>query len=95
MKYTLLVAQREYAENAKTKGFWIGILLFPILITAVFKIMPLLDKATPTRHFVVVDQSGAFTGVLDTALERMYAQDLFRALGKYGKKFFAPQCFFL
>ncbi len=90
MKYALLVAQREYAENAKTKGFWIGILLFPVLITAVMKIMPMLDKATPTRHFVVVDQSDSFTGVLDTALERMYAQDLFRALGAYGKKHMDP-----
>src|SRR5262249_29861886 len=32
MRYAFLVAWREFAENVKTKGFWIGILIFPLLI---------------------------------------------------------------
>lgn len=32
MRFALLVAWREYAENAKTKGFWLGILLVPVII---------------------------------------------------------------
>ena len=29
---TMLVAQREYLENVRTKTFWIGILAVPVLI---------------------------------------------------------------
>src|SRR5262245_42189889 len=43
MKYILLVALREFAENAKTKGFWIGILLVPVMIYAGIKIPALLE----------------------------------------------------
>ena len=32
MRYTLLIALREFAENAKTKGFWIGIFTLPVLL---------------------------------------------------------------
>ena len=32
MRYTLLIALREFAENAKTKGFWIGIFMLPLII---------------------------------------------------------------
>jgi ABC-type Na+ efflux pump permease subunit len=28
---TILVAQREYLENLRTKTFWIGILAFPAI----------------------------------------------------------------
>ena len=31
---TLLVAQREYIENIRTKTFWIGIFIVPVLIAA-------------------------------------------------------------
>ena len=34
MRMILLIAVREYAENVKTKGFWAGILLFPIILFA-------------------------------------------------------------
>ena len=29
MRKIALVAQREYAEHVRTKGFWIGVLAFP------------------------------------------------------------------
>ena len=32
MRNALMVAAREYAENARTKGFWIGILMVPVLL---------------------------------------------------------------
>ena len=32
MRYTLLIALREFAENAKTKGFWIGIFMLPLIM---------------------------------------------------------------
>lgn len=61
MNYPWRVAVREFAENARTKGFWIGILLFPVVI-AVASIVPalLMAKGVSTRHFVLVDQDGSF-----------------------------------
>ena len=61
MRRAWRVAVREYLENAKTKGFWIGIILFPVMIL-VFSQVPqfLEDKATPTRTFILVDRSEEF-----------------------------------
>lgn len=70
MRYALLVALREFAEHTKTKGFWIGILLFPVLLAAGFQVPRLLEKyAKPTRHFAVIDPSGELTAIIDNAVE--------------------------
>jgi ABC-2 type transport system permease protein len=57
-KYVRLVAGREYGENVRTKGFVIGLLLFPLMLWAGIRVPTFLaDKATPTRYYVVVDRS--------------------------------------
>ena len=51
------VAIREYLENVKTKGFWIGIFLFPVLIWMMIEIPKFLEeKGIPTRHVVIIDR---------------------------------------
>ncbi len=55
---TLLVAQREFVENMRTKAFWIGIFIFPVLISAMMIVPSLLERAKSARQYVVVDQSG-------------------------------------
>jgi ABC-2 type transport system permease protein len=72
VKYALLVAAREFGEHVKTKGFWIGILLFPVLAIASVKVPQLLDRTKSTRHFAVVDPSGEFTAVVDAAIQAHY-----------------------
>lgn len=32
MNRAFLVTQREYLENVRTKGFWIGIMMLPIML---------------------------------------------------------------
>jgi ABC-2 type transport system permease protein len=87
VKYSLLVALREYVENVKTKGFWIGILLFPILIAASFQVPRLLEKfAKPTRSFCVIDPSGEFVKVIDEALDASYAKKQKSALDEWEAK---------
>lgn len=87
IRYPLLVATREYAENVKTKGFWIGVLLFPIILVAAIKVPQLLEeKATPTRHFFLVDESGQFERVVEEALERDHARRVLKALGQYASR---------
>ncbi|MEN9546469.1 MAG: hypothetical protein RLZZ356_1201 [Verrucomicrobiota bacterium] len=58
MRNTLLIAVREFLDNARTRGFWFGILLVP-LIWMVASQVPLLlaRKGTPTRHFALIDTS--------------------------------------
>jgi ABC-2 type transport system permease protein len=87
MRAALLVAWREYAENTKTKGFWIGIFLFPLIILGSVTIPAVLEKkATPERYFVLLDQSRQFEKVVESALERAHQRRLLRALTEYAAK---------
>jgi len=87
VKYSILVALREYLENVKTKGFWIGILLFPVLLVASFQVPRLLEKyAKPTREFCMVDPSGEFVKVVDDALDVAYAKQLKAAQDEWAAK---------
>ena len=52
------VAMREYLENVKTKGFWIGILLFPGMVWMLIELPQFLEeRGIPTRHVVIIDRS--------------------------------------
>lgn len=86
MRNALLVAAREYGENVRTKGFWIGICIFPILIMLGIKAEGWLEGVKPTRNFVVVDQSGRFDAAIATALERTYERAVASELQKYVKR---------
>lgn len=87
MRNAFLVALREYGENAKTKGFWIGILAVPVMIYAsIFIQIFLAEKAIPVRYFTLVDQSGEFDAVVDEGIERLYQRKVFEAVGKYVQK---------
>lgn len=70
MKYALRIGFREFAEHTKTKGFIIGIVLFPLLLFAGFRVPALLEKISKTtRAFAVIDPSGELTAVVDAAVE--------------------------
>ncbi len=87
MRYAFLIALREYAENVKTKGFWVGILLFPVILMAMLYVPRFLEEhATPTRYFVLVDQSGEAEAVIDEAIERSYQRRVYDACLVYLEK---------
>ena len=52
----VLVALREFTENLRTKAFWLGILMFPLLITVAMIVPSLLERAKGIRQFAVVDE---------------------------------------
>lgn len=54
---SLLVAQREYLENVRTKTFWIGILAFPILIGISLGAGWVLGKFKEQQSYAVIDLS--------------------------------------
>ena len=77
MSKTGLVAQRELMENLRTRTFWLGILLFPLILVLSVVVPALLDRSTPTRHFAVVDRSGWMLGAIE---ERATLPDLNKVL---------------
>ena len=83
MRAIFLIALREYAENAKTKGFWIGLFLFPVIIFASIFVQKALEESTPTRHFILVDQSGLYGTSIREDIAKTYRSDVARALGEY------------
>ena len=83
MRAIFMIALREYAENAKTKGFWIGLFLFPIIIFASIFVQRILEDSTPTRHFVLVDQSGIYGTEIRDDIDRAYRFEVVGALNEY------------
>jgi ABC-2 type transport system permease protein len=93
MRRILLVAHREFMQNVQTKGFWFGILFFPILLTAFIAVPQLLERTKSARRYAVLDQSGWLLDavnariaegdlrlVLETTVERLEDAAEFQAL---------------
>src|ERR1700722_10676134 len=86
MKYAYLVAWREFTENIKTKGFWIGIFMFPTILFLTIQIPVLLEKkGSPVRYYVLVDQSGNLAPVIQSGLERNYQWQMLNGLNEYAR----------
>ena len=84
MRNAFLVAWRDYAESAKTKGFWIGLLLLPIIILLAIQVPQWLEKkGSPQRYFVLVDQSGDFEEVIDDELQKAHQRRALTSLILY------------
>lgn len=83
MRIILLVAMREYAENVKTKGFWIGVLLVPVVFAAIFLFTGKLASSAPVRHFILVDQSGMYGDAVDSAIRREHQRRILFEFVRY------------
>ena len=90
MKYALLIALREFAENAKTKGFWIGIFTLPVILAISLFVSTKLAKSEPSRYFVVVDGSGVFAETIVNSANWAHQRAVLRALGEYVRKHQRP-----
>jgi len=94
MRYAFLVAWREYAENAKTKGFWLGIFVMPLILFLSIQVPVWLEqKATPIRYYVLVDQSGSLAPIVEARLESLHQQKVLEALNDYARKYSRPPAF--
>ncbi len=83
MRYTLLIALREFTENAKTKGFWIGIFMLPLMLAIGIGVSAKLAKVEPARYFIVVDKSGAFAAPIEQSIEWQHQRSVLQALAQY------------
>lgn len=83
MRVIRLIAWREYMENVKTKGFWAGILIFPLIFTGIYFLQTTLSNATPTRYYVFIDQSGEYGEAVEAAIEREHQRRILGAFIDY------------
>lgn len=58
MRKPFLVAHREIRETLRTKGFWIGVFLFPVIFTAMTVGPRYIERKKSVRTYVVRDSSG-------------------------------------
>ena len=71
MKRTLLIAQREFMAYAKTAGFWLSLLAFPLFAVLGGGIPFLIRSAEPVRQVAIIDETpqGSLAGAVRAALE--------------------------
>ncbi len=63
MNRTLLIARREFMAYAKTVGFWLSLLAFPLFGVLGGAIPLLMKNAEPVRQVALVDEAPAGSGV--------------------------------
>lgn len=83
MSIIRLIAWREFMENVRTKGFWVGILLFPVILIGMVFLQTALSRATPTRYYLLIDQSNQYEQAVATAIEREHQRRLLQDFVAY------------
>ncbi len=82
MNRMLLIALREFLENVRTKGFWIGLLMMPVVLLLV-GIVPLLVESTrEAKTYAVIDESGS---LLDEVIGEIARRDFHYLLSDFKK----------
>lgn len=69
MRNLLLVARREYLAYVSAWGFWLGLLLTPLILGISVGLPMIVEQTTPTRYYAVIDQNGTFETALEDAFE--------------------------
>ncbi len=63
MKRTLLIARREFAAYAKTVGFWLSLLAFPLFAVLGGAVPILMKSSEPMREVVVLEEGPEASGL--------------------------------
>jgi len=83
MRIVALIAWREYLENIRTRGFWIGVLLIPVLFVGIYFIQTTLAASTPTRYYLLLDQSNKYRGAVQAAIDLEHQRRTLREFVDY------------
>lgn len=83
LKMIQLIAWREYQENVKTKGFWVTILIFPVIFIGMYFLQTALSNATPTRYYLLIDQSGSYEEAVEVAINREHQRRVLQNFVSY------------
>jgi ABC-type Na+ efflux pump permease subunit len=87
MRRALIIARREYRQHLRTRGFWIGLLLIPVIMVVGTVIPSLLDTEHGGDAVLLADLSGRFQPVIEQALAREYQKTLLRRLSIYTQEY--------
>ncbi len=77
MRKAILVAQQEYLENVKRKGFWIGIMILPVIYSLMFLVPNWLENKKPAQNYTVIDRSGWLLSSVNTKIRTEDLADIF------------------
>ncbi len=83
MGSTLLIAWREYKQYVFSRGFLLFLVMTPVLFLGAVLVMSVVDKARPQRTFVVVDQAGGYTELIDAGLAKQHLREALQAWNAY------------
>ena len=59
-----LVARREYLDNIRTRGFWIGVCTLPVMLLLATAATVALNKSEGVASYAIVDESGWVAGAV-------------------------------
>lgn len=74
MKRILLIARREYAAYAKTVGFWLSLLAFPIFAVLGGILPTLMMSSEPVREVVVLEQGAQAAGLAASVRDALQSE---------------------
>jgi ABC-2 type transport system permease protein len=63
MNRTFLIARREYAAYAKTVGFWLSLLAFPLFAVLGGAVPILIRSSEPVRAVAVIEEGPQAAGL--------------------------------
>ena len=63
-----LVARRDYLGYVQAWGFWLGLLLTPLLLAVAIMAPTWAENSQPTRYYAVIESGDTFSAVLDAEL---------------------------
>ncbi len=82
MKNILLVAAREYKQIAATRGFWVMLLVLPVVI-GLSQVAGRFFRPQTDSAYVLIDQSGQYEAAIDRRLQLNYQRSELGALSAY------------
>jgi len=85
MSRTLLIAMREYRQIAATRGFWVMLLMIPLII-AVSQFATRLIAPQGNVAYVLVDATGQYAPAIQHRLEVTYQRQVLGDLAAYAQK---------
>jgi ABC-2 type transport system permease protein len=82
MRNILLVAAREYKSIASTRGFWVMLLVLPVVI-GISQVAGRFFRPQLESAYVIVDASGEYEQAIERRLEINYQRSELGALSEY------------
>ena len=82
MRNILLVAAREYKQIASTRGFWVMLLVLPVVI-GISQVAGRFFRPQTDSAYVLVDQSGQYEAAIDRRLNLNYQRSELSAFSAY------------